>query len=142
MQIELCTAHQHTQYVNFVGICLGDVTGSKALSLFNLHDNVLAPFDGRNGKLTVPILLQQATNDNHVLNPEQSSFCSSAATSCTLSVIQARHNIWFHADATRNAALGAVDAFFAAHTALVPQGPAPRPACTWYRWWNCHRMAI
>ena len=119
--VQLCVDKRTTQYPGHAGLCLGDVTASKALELMALYDDVLQPFDGQNGKLSVPILLQQAspTLDKHVLAAPQATFCSSSCTACTFSTHHAaKHNIWFNKDATRNAALAEVSSFFAQHTSV------------------------
>merc|ERR1712183_380138 len=133
---EHCHVLKDAQYAaGHSGLCIGDPTARFAAEFFGTYDTFRA-FKETNGRLSVPILLQQAktTEDGHdgtVMNAPQDDFCSASASHCTLTKWpSSAHNIWFERDSIRSAALEEVFAFYEAHAAvLVPQNALPPPAC-------------
>ena len=126
-------------------LCLGGVTGDKALEFFQLNDNLEAFMQGV-GKLSTPTLIQMAGNpsesDGLVLNPETQRFCNDALASCTLTKYPtSRHHIWTEKDDIRTPAMNEAFAFFDAHSgAKKSQCERPSACGQWnYSWrnWGC-----
>lgn len=134
-----CHAKRATSYsAGHTGLCLGDVTANFAKEFFGMYD-AFAEFT--RGKLSVPILLQQAkTNadghDGKVINAPQEAFCTNTADKCTLTRYPtSSHNIWFEADSIRTPALAEVAAFYDANAASVVQQNSLPSMCSWWEFW-------
>lgn len=149
-----CHAKRDQSYeAGHTGLCLGDVTGNFAAEFFGMYSTFEA---FSRGKLSVPILLQQAKdvdgNDGVVVNAPQESFCSSAVDSCTLSKYpNSAHNIWFERDSVRTAALSEVYTFYDSKAAAKQAQNSLPPMCSgWWFWcagehcdciWSCSHPA-
>jgi len=137
-----CLDHKDVDYplggpTEFTGLCIGDVTGGFAAEFFGMYDR-FEEFASGGGKLSIPVLLQQAGADTTVLAPPQNTFCDDSCDSCTLTRYEtSRHNIWWEIDSIRDAALAETSAFFDSHgTGPTAQNALPpAPPCPWYKWW-------
>jgi alpha-beta hydrolase superfamily lysophospholipase len=139
-----CHAKRDQAYeAGHTGLCLGDVTGNFAAEFFGMYSTFEA---FSRGKLSVPLLLQQAKDvgghDGLVVNAPQASFCSSAVDSCFLSKYpNSEHNIWFERDSIRTAALSEVYAFYDSKASVKNEQNSLPPMCRWWQFWcsseNC-----
>lgn len=126
------------------GLCLGDVTGNFAKEFFGMYSTFEAFTRGR---LSVPILIQQAKNDadgtdGTVVNAPQETFCSRADGCSVTKYPQSNHNIWFETDSIRDAALTEAYTFYDSKADVGPPAQNALPdMCGWWKFWcsaeNC-----
>jgi len=140
-----CHRLRNTVYAaGHTGLCLGDVTGNFALEFFGMY----TAFESfTRGRLSIPILVQQAKNDadgsdGTVINAPQETFCS-RADGCTVTKYpNAHHNIWFESKETRNTALNEAFEFYDSKANVGPAAQNALPdMCSGWKWWcrweNC-----
>merc|ERR1711959_821767 len=99
------------------------------------------------GRLSVPILIQQAKNDadgtdGTVINAPQETFCGRADGCKVTKYATANHNIWFETDSIRDTALAEAYAFYDSKGSANPPAQNKLPdMCSgwkfWCAWDNC-----
>jgi len=134
-----CYGKRTTTYpAGHTGLCVGDVTVTFAKEFFGLYSTFE---DFTRGRLSVPILIQQAKNlddgsDGTVINKPQETFCSRADGCILTKYKDSDHNIWFETDSIRNAALTEVYDFYDRLGATQPPSQNNLPdMCPWWKGW-------
>jgi lysophospholipase len=140
-----CHGNRNTEYLaGHTGLCLGDVTGNFAKEFFGMYTTFE---DFTRGRLSIPILIQQAKNnddgsDGIVINAPQETFCSRADGCKVTKYPNANHNIWFETDGIRNSALQEAFEFYDSKANVGPAVQNKLPdMCSGWKWWcaweNC-----